>query len=82
MPGRAYLTVPPEVEIIPSKIDGAGLGVVAKTFIPKYTWLGEYDGITIVPNEEDYISDYTWQVKTDLRSFGRIALDLSDTLAH
>ena len=59
------MTVPPEVEIAPSKIDGTGLGVVAKTFIPKYTWLGEYEGFTVGSSEEDYISDYTWTVSPE-----------------
>ena len=62
MPGRAYLTVPPEVEIVPSKMPNAGLGVVSKTFIPKYTWLAEYEGFTVLPHEEDHISAYAWSV--------------------
>ena len=62
VPGRAYLTVPPEVEIVPSKMANAGLGVVSKTFIPKYAWLGEYEGLTMLPGEEDYTSVYAWSV--------------------
>ena len=62
VPGRAYLTVPSEVEIVPSKIPGAGLGVVSKTFITKHTWLGEYEGFTVLPHEEIYISAYAWSV--------------------
>ena len=62
VPGRAYLTVPPEVEIVPSKMPNAGLGVVSKTFIPKYAWLGEYEGFTMLPGEEDYTSAYAWSV--------------------
>ena len=64
MPGRAYLTVPLEVEIVPSKMANAGLGVVSKTFIPKYAWLAEYAGVTVLPNEVDYISYYAWTVST------------------
>ena len=62
--GRAYLTVPPQVEIVPSKMPNAGLGVISKTFIPKYAWLGEYQGFTVLPNEVDYISYYAWTVST------------------
>ena len=62
VPGRAYLTVPPEVEIVPSKMPNTGLGVVSKTFIPKYTWLGEYEGFTVLPHEEGHISTYAWSV--------------------
>ena len=61
MPGRAYLTVPPEVEIVPSKMPNAGLGVVSKTLIPKYAWLGEYEGLTVLPHENQ-ISAYAWSV--------------------
>ena len=40
----------------------AGFGVISKTFIPKYTWLAEYEGITVLPDEKDYTSAYTWSV--------------------
>ena len=59
------MTIPAEVEIVPSKIDGAGFGVVARTFTPKYTWLGEYEGFTVGSNEEDYVSDYAWTVSSE-----------------
>ena len=62
MPGRAYLTVPPEVEIVPSKMPNAGLGVVSKTFIPKYAWLAEYQRLTVLSQEEAHISAYAWGV--------------------
>ena len=58
MPGRTYLTLPPGVDIVPSKIEGAGLGVVSKIFLSKYTWFSEYEGFTVDNNEEDYIRDY------------------------
>ena len=61
VPGRAYLTVPPEVEIVPSKMPNAGLGVISKTFVPKYAWLGEYEGLTVLPHENQ-ISAYAWSV--------------------
>ena len=54
--------MPPEVEIVPSKMPNAGFGVISKTFIPKYTWLAEYEGITVLPDEKDYTSAYTWSV--------------------
>ena len=46
------------MEILPSTIEGAGMGTFAKKFIPKNTDLGEYFGeITpIKPNN----TDYTW----------------------
>ena len=62
VPRRAYLTVPPEVKIVPSMMANAGLGVISKTFIPKYAWLGEYEGFTMLPGEEDYTSAYAWSV--------------------
>ena len=62
VPGRAYLTLPQGLEIAPSKIKGAGFGVLSNTFIPKYTWLGEYEG-EIVPRENALnVSWYAWQV--------------------
>ena len=64
--GRAYLTVLPEVEITSSTIPGAGLGAIATTFIPKYTWLSYYDGYTIVPDEWRHISPYAWTVGVSL----------------
>ena len=62
MEGRAYRTVPPELEITFSTIPGAGLGIMSKAFIPKHTWLGEYDGTTVRPEMRDFISWYTWAV--------------------
>ena len=44
------------------KMANAGLGVVSKTFIPKYAWLAEYEGFTVLPHEEDHISAYAWGV--------------------
>ena len=59
--GRAWLTVPPEVEVTASSIPHAGLGVDARTFIHKYTWLGEFEG-EIIMDPTDLITEYAWTV--------------------
>ena len=72
-PFRAYRTLPDGFLFAPSSIPGAGLGVFATTFIPKYTWLGEYEGEFLPSNfsrmmyitkdgEEDNDWDYSWAV--------------------
>ena len=70
------MTLPPEVEIIPSKMPNAGFGVISKTFIPKYTWLAEYEGITVLPDEKDYTSAYAWSVSimNGIEKYTRIEL--------
>ena len=55
------MTVPPEAEIAPSTIPGAGLGAIATTFIHKYTWLGEYQGFTVVTTNKKP-KPYAWMV--------------------
>ena len=62
MEGRAYMTVPPELEITFSTIPGAGLGIMSKAFIPKHTWLAEYEGTTARPKMRHLISSYAWTV--------------------
>ena len=44
---------------------GAGLGAMAKTFIQRNTWLGEYDGEVIKPENEHLVTDYGWQSYLD-----------------
>ena len=51
---------------------------MATTFIPKYTWLGEYEGITIPPNEEEHISWYAWTVRWSARKQRALAQPLAD----
>ena len=41
---------------------GAGFGVFAKTFIKRYTWLGEYEGEILFERHDDVISDYAWEM--------------------
>lgn len=69
VPDRALQTVPPEVEVVPSRIPGAGLGVVSRIFIPRHTWLAEYEGTIITGDEK--ASVYAWQV-----CVSRVALQL------
>ena len=57
-PNRAVLSIPSGVELGPSKIPGAGRGILATTFLPRYTWLMEYEG-EIMPDELD---TYSWEV--------------------
>ena len=59
-PYRAHLTLPPEVELTKSSIPEARLGIIARTFLRKYTWLAEYEGEIVVDEQE--ISDYAWGV--------------------
>ncbi len=44
-PDRALRTVPEGIfEVRPSSIPRAGMGAFTSTFIPRHTWLGEYEG--------------------------------------
>ncbi len=54
------MTLPPSVELRESSIPGGGLGIFAKTFIKKFTWLAEYEGEIIL--DHDDVSDYAWEV--------------------
>jgi len=58
------MTLPPQVQIKQSIIPNAGLGAFATTFIPKYTWLAEYEGEIVI--YEDEISPYAWSVSINL----------------
>ena len=60
LPDRARKSLPPQAMLKESDIPGAGLGVVATTFIPRYTWLAEYEGEI---HAEDESSDYAWAVR-------------------
>ena len=64
VPGRAYLTVPEGFDLYKSAMPKAGLGIHATTFIKKWTWLGEYDGEIVLPEDGGSISAYTWKVST------------------
>ena len=64
IPDRALKSTPPDFKIRLSSIPKAGLGVYAQTFIPKNTWLGEYEGL-ILPAEyigNDTDDTYMWRV--------------------
>lgn len=53
------------MRIAPSTLpaeDEPGLGVISDTFIPKYTWLGEYDGEIVESDLESEVGDYAWSV--------------------
>ncbi len=47
---RAYRSIPSELYLDKSTIPEAGLGIFSKSFIPKYTWLGEYEGEVLTSN--------------------------------
>ena len=53
--------------LVNSSIPDAGIGVISTTFIPKYTWLAEYEGEIDV--EGHSLSDYTWDVSINLSCF-------------
>lgn len=61
-PFRAFKTVPKGMMIAPSYIPKAGYGIIADSFIKKYTWLGEYEGEIVPMDREDDISWYAWSV--------------------
>ena len=61
IPYRAFHTIPHEVKLARSTIPDAGLGIFAKTFLAKFTWLSEYEGEIV--KDEDIISDYAWAVR-------------------
>ena len=76
VPGRAYLTIPPEVSLQKSIIEDAGIGVITNTFIPRYTWLGEYEGeMKLLP---EFSSGYSWRVSRKTRNFD-VRSDSSET---
>ena len=54
--------MPDVLYIDKSEVPEAGLGIFSNNFIPRYTWLAEYEGEVLAPNFEDYISWYTWTV--------------------
>lgn len=60
VPFRAYQTVPEGLSIEQSSISGAGLGVIATTFILKHTWLGMYEGDLVPHNATD--GRYAWSI--------------------
>ena len=66
-PYRSHLTAPEAwVTLAPSWIPGAGLGAFARTFIPAFTWLAEYEGETVTVeefNEQEMDGSYMWQVR-------------------
>ena len=43
-------------------LTGAGSGTFANTFIPPYTWLGEYEGEIFPFDDEDIVTEYCWQI--------------------
>ena len=59
---RAHRSIPPEVYLAKSGIPGAGMGIFSHTFIPRYTWLGWYEGeVLIDPGSKAY--DFTVSIK-------------------
>lgn len=63
MTNRAHLTANNRiVQIRKSTIPDAGIGVFSKTFIPRNTWLAEYEGVYVDIDREDYDYDYAWMV--------------------
>ena len=64
IPNRDLLTVPPGIRIAPSSIPGAGMGAFTNTFLPRHTWLGEFQGEYIHLDQKQDPEDlhYAWQV--------------------
>ncbi|XP_071964787.1 uncharacterized protein [Antedon mediterranea] len=60
---RAHLSLPDGLQIAPSKMKKAGLGVWTKTKFPKGVQFGPYGG-EIVYGDEGY-SGYAWQIHKD-----------------
>ncbi|KAK2166959.1 hypothetical protein LSH36_33g08077 [Paralvinella palmiformis] len=73
-PYRAWRTLPWRYFVIkPSKIPNAGLGVFATTFIPKNTWIGEYEGdILPSPLDDSDFLEYGWGAYADDEDMLRI----------
>ena len=55
------MTLPPELTLGPSTIPEAGTGVFTTTFIPRNTWLAEYEGEVVVSSK--LISNYAFKVR-------------------
>ena len=90
VPYRAFRTVPSEFQIRPSIIPEAGYGVVATTFLPKYTFLGEYEGTphSHCPYDEskqedcvhfNHGCDYTFRVIWDCMSIESVTLAYNES---
>lgn len=62
-PGRAALTVPKGLCILPSKIGQAGLGVWTSEAVPRRVRYGPYEG-SITPLTKE--SGYGWVVSSDV----------------
>ena len=62
---RAYLTLPEGFTITKSSIPLAGSGVFSQIFLPKFTWLGEYEGVFVKTrrNRDPKELSYAWTVK-------------------
>ena len=69
-PYRAWRTLPWKLFAIRTSATKIGLGVYTTTFIPKYTWIGEYEGDVLNQAQSRNVQDfeYTWRVC----SFGSI----------
>ena len=55
--------MPTEFLLWPSRLDQAGLGVYSSVFIPKYTWIGEYQGEFVPLNLSTGV--YAWDVSKE-----------------
>ncbi len=80
--GRAWMTLPQEFSIAKSSIPLAGVGVFAKTFIKKHTWLGEYEGRFRPLNTTDAMGSqsYAWVVWIDAHQIYTYRLSVTGSI--
>ena len=58
-------TIPDGFTLTESLIPGAGRGIISLTFVPRFTWLGEYEGVVRDAHFYDEsrnpnLADYAW----------------------
>ncbi|CAB3401692.1 unnamed protein product [Caenorhabditis bovis] len=58
----ALRTLPPLFAVTDSKIPGAGLGVVANSFIPVGMVFGPYKGVRCAKKSEFHMDGYAWEI--------------------
>ena len=79
-PNRALRTLPSFLYVAPSMYPDAGLGVYTSTFLPKYTWLQEYEGEILTGDQEGLISWYAWSV--GIQDLQHVVIDSSICLTN
>ena len=70
------IPVPSQLTVRPSSIPAAGLGVFAKSFIPRGVKMGPYVGEKVHKEDvtEDTVTSYMWEVRWFLHAAFRVCM--------